>query len=64
MKKIITPSLALSFLFLAACAGRTERKYDKKEMEIQKQEAIEMIKKSDDIKIDRGIGKDKIIIND
>jgi hypothetical protein len=33
-------------------------------MEIQKQEAIEMIKKSDDIKIDRGMGKDKIIIND
>lgn len=63
MKKLpIISSLIL--LIAGACAGRTERKFNKKELEVQKQEAIEMIKKSDNIKIDRGMGKDKIIIND
>lgn len=64
MKKSIPVSSTLILLLAAACSIRTERKFDKREVEVQKQEAIEMIKKSDNIKIDRGMGKNKIIIND
>ena len=64
MKKYAIIGSTLILFFISACTSRTERKFDKKQVEMQKQEAIEMIKKSHNVKIDRGLGKDKIIIED
>jgi uncharacterized lipoprotein len=59
MKSTLILSAAL--LFLGSACG-TNRKYDKKRLEVQKQEAHEMIKNADEVEINRArfFGKDKI----
>jgi hypothetical protein len=59
--KVLTLISAAMMLMTVSCGSS---KYDKKREEIQKQEAIDMIKKSDDIEIDKGWGNDKIILKD
>jgi uncharacterized protein YcfL len=57
---------ALALISLAAflTVSCSSNKFDKKRLEVQRQEAIEMIKQSEDIKIDKGLGDDKIILKD
>ena len=59
MKSTLLLTAALLFLG-SACS--TSRKYDKKRMEVQKQEAHEMINEAEDVEIQRArfFGKDKI----
>lgn len=55
--------LVLSIVGMMAFTGcSTERKYDKKQLKLQKQEAKEMIDKADGVEIDRAKywGKDEI----
>lgn len=60
----------MKFLTLISAAvmlmtvGCSTNKFDKKRTDIQRQEAIDMIKKSDDIEIKKGWGNDKIILKD
>ena len=57
----------LSFMYAAlllVSVGCGSSKYDKKHNQIQRQEAIDMVKKSDDIEIKKGWGNDKIILKD
>jgi hypothetical protein len=60
MKALSLISAAM-LIFAVSCSSD---KYDKKRNEIQRQEAIDMVKKSKDIKIDKGWGNDKIILKD
>lgn len=53
--------LSLVSLLTVSCSSN---KYEKKRLDVQRQEAIEMIKNSEDIKIDKGFGDDKIILKD
>jgi uncharacterized protein YcfL len=53
--------LSLVSLLTISCSSN---KYDKRRLEVQRQEAIDMINNSKDIKIDKGLGKDKIILRD
>lgn len=60
--KFVSLISAAMLLTSVACSHNT--KYDKKRMDIQRQEAIDMVKKSKDIEIKRGLGDDKIILKD
>lgn len=61
MKTVSAISAAILMLTVA-CSHPT--KYDKKRMDVQRQEAIDMVKKSKNIEIKRGLGNDKIILKD
>ncbi len=61
MKSTLTLFSAATILLMMSCG---HSKYDKKREDIQKQEAIEMIKNSNDIEIKKGWGDDKIILKD
>lgn len=58
--KVLTILTTGALLLVMGCSN----KYDKKRVDLQRQEAIEMVKDSDDIEIDRGWGNDKIILKD
>lgn len=58
--KIFTILTTGALLLVMGCSD----KYDKKRTDIERQEAIEMVKDSDDIEIDKGWGNDKIILKD
>ncbi len=65
MKKAILSIAGMALLVVqVGCASKIEKKYSKQELGIQKQEAKEMIDNSKTIKIKRGLGSDKIILND
>lgn len=59
MRVILFPLLAL-FIVGGCSTGRDNKKY----LDIQKQEAHRMIDESNEIKIKRGWGDDKIILED
>lgn len=59
MKVILFPLLALFII-----GGCSTNKYDKKRLDLQKQEAHNMIDESNEVKIKRGWGDDKIILED
>ncbi len=58
--KFLTLITTGALLMVVSCSD----KYDKKRTDIERQEAIEMVKDSDDIEIDKGWGNDKIILKD
>lgn len=62
--KMKTVSLisAAGLLLMMSCSHND--KYDVKREEIEKQEAIEMVKDSNNIEIKKGWGDDKIILKD
>ncbi len=61
MKTVSLLSVA-GMLLMMSCGHHD--KYDKKREEIEKQEAIEMVKDSNNIEIKKGWGDDKIILKD
>lgn len=61
MKPLAILSL-FSLLFIHA--GCSTSKYDKERLDVQRQEAHDMINKSKKIKIQKGLGDDKIILQD
>jgi pentose-5-phosphate-3-epimerase len=62
MKYFIELSVLSLLTVQIGCSGPS--KYDKKHNTIQKQEAHEMINKSKDIEVKKGLGDDKIILKD
>lgn len=58
--KVLTFGFAAMMLMTVGCSD----KYDKKRNDIERQEAMEMLKQSDDIEIKKGWGNDKIILKD
>jgi hypothetical protein len=59
MKLVSLLSLA-ALVFTVSCSN----KYDNKREDLEKQEALEMVKKSNDVEIKKGWGNDKIILKD
>lgn len=59
MKVILLPLLALFII-----GGCSTNKFDKRHKDLQRQEAHNMIDESNEIKIKRGWGDDKIILED
>lgn len=59
--KTVSLFSAAALLFVMSCS---HDKYDKKREEIEKQEAIEMVKDSNNLEIKKGWGNDKIILKD
>jgi hypothetical protein len=59
MKLVSLVSLA-TLVFTVSCSN----KYDNKRDDLEKQEALEMVKKSNDVEIKKGWGNDKIILKD
>lgn len=62
MKTLSLVSIFALLFINASCGSRT--KYDKAYMDVQRQEAHDMIDRSEKIKIKRGMGDDKIILED
>ncbi len=58
--KILAFISAAAMLMTVSCTD----KYDRKRTDVERQEAIEMVKESDDIEIKKGWGNDKIILKD
>lgn len=60
-KDFLSMIAAGSLLFVLGCS---HDKYDERRVDIERQEAIEMINQSNDIEIDKRWGDDKIILKD